>query len=286
MTSQPGKPRRLFRKILLLLLLVFVFLYACGVAAIYFGQTSMVFPRGGSVWRTPADPAFDWSYEDVTMRVGEETTHGWYLPVDNARGTLLFCHANAGTVADRFKSYVVFRELRLNVFIFDYGGYGNSTGSPSEERCYADARAAWHYLTEERGEQPNRIIIFGRSLGGGVAADLAAGTKPAAVILESTYVSIVQMGREIFPVAPVNWFIRYRFETDKKITQIRAPILIIHSPEDEVIPYHHGRRLFELAPEPKSFLEIHGAHYTGWFDSGMLYSEGIGAFLKPILPGD
>jgi fermentation-respiration switch protein FrsA (DUF1100 family) len=127
-------------------------------------------------------------------------------------------------------------------------------------------------------------VIFGRSLGGGVAADLAANVQPAGVILESTYVSIVQMGKEIFPAVPVEWFIRYRFENDRKIGRIRAPILIVHSPDDEVIPYHHGRTLYDLAPEAKSFLAIRGDHYTGWSDSGTLYTEGIGQFFERILP--
>lgn len=261
-------------------------IYLAAVAAIYLGQTSMVFPRGGTVWRTPADPEFGWKYEDVTLNVGEETTHGWYLPIENARGTLLFCHANAGTVADRFRSYEVFRRLRLNVFIFDYGGYGNSTGTPSEERCYADARAAWNYLIDKLGETPDRVVIFGRSLGGGVAADLAATTQPAGVILESTYVSIVQMGHEIFPFTPVDSLIRYRFETDKKIGQIKVPILIVHSPDDEVISYRHGLQLYDMAPEPKSFLRISGDHYTGWYESGSVYTEGLEKFLKSILPGE
>ncbi len=284
MTTQHGARRRKLRRVIATVVGLLVLAYAGGVATIYVMQTSMVFPRGGSVWRTPADPAFHWTYDDVSLAVDGETTNGWYIPVDNARGTLLFCHANAGTIADRMKSIAVFRDLGLNVFVFDYGGYGNSSGAPSEERCYADAHAAWRYLTRERGESPDRIIIFGRSLGGGIAADLAVDTEPAGLILESTYVSVVQMGQEIFPFAPVNWLIRHRFENDKKIGRIHAPILIVHSPEDEVIPYHHGRRLYDLAPEPKTFLEIHGDHYTGWYESGMLYKEGIAKFLRSVLP--
>ena len=261
--------------------------YAGLIIMLYVLQTAMIFPRGGSVWRTPSDPAYRWPYEDVTLTVSGESTYGWYVPVENARGTLLFCHANAGTMADRLESMAVFRDLGFSVFIFDYGGYGNSTGPPSEERCEADALAAWQYLTSAKGETPSRIVVFGRSLGGGIATHLAwelRATPPAALILESTFESVVKMGQEIFPFVPVRWFIRDRFDNAAKIHEINTPVLIIHSPDDEVIPYHHGRRLFEIAREPKTFLEIHGDHNAGWYNSGSLYTEGLARFLGPLLP--
>lgn len=254
---------------------------------LYSLQTAMIFPRGGSIWRTPADPAYRWPYEDVTLEVQGERTCGWYVPVEDARGTLLFCHANAGTMADRLESMAVFRDLGFNVFIFDYGGYGNSSGGPSEKRCNADALAAWQYLTSAKGEKAGSIVIFGRSLGGGVAAHLAwklRDTPPAALILESTFESVVKMGQEIFPYLPVRWFIRDRFDNAAKISEVNVPVLIVHSPDDEVIPYHQGKRLFELARKPKAFLEIYGDHNAGWYDSGVVYTEGLARFLDPLVP--
>jgi hypothetical protein len=265
----------------------FVFVLALayvGLVIVFYGlQTSMIFPRGSSIWRTPSDPPFGWTYEDVTLDVDGESTHGWYIPVENPRGTVLFSHGNAGTIADRLESIEVFRNLGLNVFIYDYGGYGNSSGKPSEKRCYADVRAAWKHVTETRGEPPARIVLFGRSLGAGPTIELAQDMTPGAIIIESAFISSAQMGKELLPFIPVGWLIRHRFDNAKKIGNIKTPILVIHSPDDDTIPYRHGQRLFELAPEPKTFLEIHGDHNTGWYDSGMLYREGIGAFLKPIL---
>ncbi|MCC6488300.1 MAG: alpha/beta hydrolase [Candidatus Hydrogenedentes bacterium] len=261
--------------------------YAGLILVLYFLQTAMIFPRGGSVWRTPADPAYRWAYEDVTLDVWNESTCGWYVPVENARGTLLFCHANAGTMADRLESMAVFRDLGFNCFIFDYGGYGNSSGSPSEDRCNADALAAWTHLTSTKGEKADRIVIFGRSLGGGIATNLAwevRSTPPAALILESTFESVVKMGQEIFLFVPVRWFIRDRFDSAAKIGEVNTPVLIIHSPDDEIIPYHHGKRLFELAREPKTFLDIRGDHNAGWYDSGLVYTEGLAQFLDPLVP--
>lgn len=256
-----------------------------GLVAVFYGlQTAMIFPRGGSIWRTPSDSPFGWAYEDVTLQVEGETTHAWYIPAEQPRGTVLFSHGNAGTIADRLESIEIFRDLGLNVFIYDYGGYGNSSGKPSEKRCYADVRAAWEYLTQTRSEPADRIVLFGRSLGAGPTLELAQTVEPAAIIIESPFISTAAMGRELLPFIPVGWFIRHRFDNDKKIGNVKAPILVVHSPDDDIIPYRHGQRLYELAPAPKTFLEIRGDHNAGWYESGLLYSEGIGRFLKPILP--
>jgi hypothetical protein len=265
-----------------LLLLALVYL---GLVIVFYAlQTAMIFPRGGSIWRTPSEPPFGWDYEDVMLDVEGETTHGWYIPVESARGTVLFSHGNAGTIADRLESIEVFRDLGLNVFIYDYGGYGNSSGKPSEKRCYADVRVAWKYVTESRGEAPDRVVLFGRSLGAGPTLELAQAVTPGAVVIESAFISTTQMGKELLPFIPVGWFVRHRFDNAKKIGGITSPILVVHSPEDDIIPYRHGQHLFELASEPKAFLEIHGDHNAGWYESGTLYTEGIAKFLEPILP--
>ncbi len=247
-------------------------------------QTKMVFPGGRDLWCTPAERG--WDYEEVTLDVGGEKTDAWLIPVPNSRGMVLFSHGNAGTIADRLDSIEFFRKLGLDVFIYDYGGYGKSSGKPSEKRCYADVRAAWRYLTQERGIAPSRILLFGRSLGGAVTADLAAEVKPGGIILESTFLAAGRIGKEIFPWFPVRLFLRYRFDTASKIGRFRAPLLMVHSPEDELIPYHHGKELFELAPEPKQFLEIHGPHSDGFWMSGEVYGAGLAKFLDPLFPAN
>ncbi|MCP4643348.1 MAG: alpha/beta hydrolase, partial [bacterium] len=193
--------------------------------------------------RTPS--FYGWSYEDVVVPVGDETTHGWYIPVEDARGTVLFSHGNAGTIADRLESCAFFRELGFNVLVYDYGGYGKSSGGVSEQRCYADIRAIWRYLTDERGIDSKKIVLFGRSLGGGPTVDFAAEITnaegaPAAVILESTFLSTGQVGQDAFPFLPVKWLIRHRFDNAAKIGRVNGPLLIIHSPQDDIIPYKHG----------------------------------------------
>jgi hypothetical protein len=262
--------------------IVIVLGYLALVSAVYLGQNWVVFPDGQFTDRTPTDPPFGWRYEDLHLSVGHETTHAWHIPVENARGVVLFSHGNGGSIPDWLEAVQVFYDMGLSVLIYDYGGYGKSTGRASEDRCYADIRAAWRYLTEDQGVPANRIVLFGRSLGGGVAAQLATEVTPGAVILESTFLSVPRLAREKLPVLPMNWLMRNRFDTVRKVSRIKAPILIVHSSDDTLIPYHHGRDLFDLANEPKQFLSIRGDHNDGWFVSGDLYLKGLVEFLAPL----
>jgi len=257
--------------------------YGMLVFVAWWVQDYLVFPTRGTPGRTPGDPPYGWPYEYVILPANGETTHGWYVPVSGARGTVLFSHGNAGTIGDRLESMSDFRALGLNVLIYDYGGYGYSAGRPSEERCHADALAMWRYLTDVRGESPDRIVLFGRSLGGAVAARLATEVTPAAVILESTFTSAANLGQESFPFLPVKWLMRNRFDTESRVAALRAPVLFVHSPEDRTVPWAHGRRLFDLARDPKEFLVIHGDHNDGCYDSRDSYRAGLDAFLTRYL---
>jgi len=245
-------------------------------------QRQVIFPASKQIAMTPEDYA--WEYEDVVLSVGQHKTTGWYLPVKNPRGAVLFSHGNAGNISHRLDSIKVFRDMGFDVMIYDYGGYGKSTGKSSEKRCYADIRGVWRYLTEDRAIAPENIVLFGRSLGGGVVAELAAEVTPGAIIMESSFTSAVDVGREVFPFLPVKLILRHKFNAGEKMGSFSAPILIIHSPDDDIIPYHHGKELYELAPEPKAFLEIEGDHNGGWLDSGRKYTDGLRKFLETIFP--
>lgn len=242
----------------------------------------IVFPATRDIYRDPG--AFGWAFEDLYLAVGDERTHAWHIPLENARGTALFSHGNAGNMADRLESVGLLRRLGFSVLVYDYGGYGNSTGGVGEARCYADIRAAWAYLTQTRGIPPSEIVLFGRSLGGAVTADLAQEVTPAAVVLESTFLSIPDVAREMISVVPLYRLLRIRFASKDKVGKISAPVLFVHSPEDDMIPYRHGRELFARAPEPKRFLEIHGPHNDGFVSSMDVYVKGWEEFLAPILP--
>lgn len=229
-------------------------------------------------------------FEDVELLTDDGVRlHAWWVPAPlkesgAARRSVLFCHGNAGNISHRTESVGVFHKLGLNVLIFDYRGYGRSAGRPTERGTYLDAEAAWKHLVEVRGARPERTVLFGRSLGGAVAARTAEAHPPGALILESTFTSLPDMGAELYPWLPVRLLSRYRYRSSDLVPAMKCPVLVIHSPEDELVPYAHGRRLFETAPGPKTFLEIGGDHNNGWYESRKRYVAGLRAFLDEHLP--
>lgn len=262
--------------------LVIVAVFIIFLFFLYSSQEMFIFPATQIIYRTPASKPFEWDYEDVLLDVNGERTHGWFIPFPEAQWTVLFSHGNAGNIADRLESIHLLRLLGLSVLAYDYGGYGLSSGKPSEKRIEADIKAMWDYLVNDKGIAPNGIIVFGRSLGGAAAGYLASVVKPAAVILESTFCSIPDVVRDM----PLGRFlekgIRHRFPTLERITKITVPILIIHSPDDTVIPYKHGLTLFEHANDPKYFLEIRGDHNEGFIVSKEIYLQGWKKFLASL----
>ncbi len=250
---------------------------------LFFFQARLLFFPSTDIYRTPDSAG--WQYEDLLLSVGDETTHAWWIPNPIATAnTVLFSHGNAGNIADRLESCAQFRDLGLNILIYDYGGYGQSTGSPSEQRCYADARAAWKWLTQEKQIAPEHIILFGRSLGAGPASQLATEVQPAGIILESAFASVPDMAQQLYPIFPARLLVRHRFDNAARAPHFTAPLLIIHSPNDSIIPYAQGRKLFAAAREPKQFLDIQGDHNDGFIITGPLYTNALKAFITPILP--
>jgi fermentation-respiration switch protein FrsA (DUF1100 family) len=195
---------------------------------------------------------------------------------------ILFCHGNAGNISHRLESIEMFNRLRLSTFIFDYRGYGKSNGTPSEKGSYLDAMGAWNYLIEHEGLAPSDIILFGRSLGGAIACWLAGQNRPKALIIESTFTSVPDLAEELYFYLPVRWLCRYRYNTLSFVQKIRCPVLVIHSEEDEIVSFSHGRKLFNAAKEPKFFLKISGSHNEGFVISSKLYMNGIKTFLDKI----
>ena len=231
---------------------------------------------------TPA--AVGLAYEDVALQtVDDIRLHAWFIPAENPRATVLFCHGNAGNISHRLDSIRLLHSLGLQVLIFDYRGYGKSEGRPSEKGTYRDVDAAWHYLREVRGLTEAGIIIFGRSLGAAVAADLASRTRPAAVILESAFTSVPDMAAGIYPWLPVRLLSRYRYDNLGKVARIARPLLLVHSRQDEIIPFAHGERLFGRAREPKQFLELTGGHNDAFQSSRKAYTHGLKSFLDTHL---
>jgi uncharacterized protein len=266
---------------------VFAIGYAVLAVALFFYQPNMLyFPDMPSreIEATPGDIGLD--YEPLTLTTrDDEQLDAWFIPANPARGVVLFCHGNAGNISHRLVSIQLFHELGLSVLIFDYRGYGQSTGKPTEKGTYRDVDAAWDYLVEQRGIPAEHIILFGRSLGASIAADLATRQNAAGLILESGFTSVPDIAAKLYPWLPVRWFSRYQYDTRKKLADIHSPVLIAHSRDDEIIPYSNGERLFEAANEPKQFLPLRGGHNDGFFVSGKDYIHGLDSFLGNVLAG-
>ncbi|MCW8906364.1 MAG: alpha/beta hydrolase [Sedimenticola sp.] len=268
---------------MLTLLLVLAGLYATLVAAVYLGQSSLLYLPSRTLAATPAQIGLD--YEALHITTGDGVRlHGWYLPATRSRGTLLFFHGNAGNISHRLDSLRIFHDLRLNVLLFDYRGYGESEGHPDEAGTYHDAEAAWDYLVTQRGESPRRIVLFGRSLGASVAAWLAARREPAVLILESAFISVPELAADLYPWLPARWLARLHYPTRDYLAQARSPVLVAHSPQDEIIPYRHGQAVYRAAPEPRQFLPMLGDHNSGFLQTGAHYRETLEQFLTRHLP--
>jgi fermentation-respiration switch protein FrsA (DUF1100 family) len=205
------------------------------------------------------------------------------VPARAARGTLLFFHGNAGNISHRLDSLLIFNRLGLSTLIFDYRGYGQSGGEISEQGLYRDAEAVWRHLTEARGVPPERIVVFGRSLGAAVAAYTASQYRPAALIIESGFVSVPDLGAALYPWLPVRWLARIRLPTAGYLPGVTCPVLVVHSRDDEIIPFEQGLRIHAAAPEPKQLLELEGGHNDGFLVSGRRYLEGLDGFISAAL---
>lgn len=220
-------------------------------------------------------------FEEVSLTTGDGVAiNGWFVPAANPRGTLLFFHGNAGNLSNRIDSIAIFHSLRLSVFIIDYRGYGKSEGKPTIPGVGLDARAAWKWLTEEKKIPAERIVVFGRSLGGAVAMELMREAVPRALILESTFSSLPEMVRIDFLSPVARFLIGDVWNSARAARALTVPTLCIHSPDDEIVPYKLGKRLYEaVGSDDKSFFEIRGDHNEGFLTSYDAYCNALNAFV-------
>jgi len=209
--------------------------------------------------------------------------NGWYIPAKEPRITVLFCHGNAGNISHRTEIIDMLSKLGLDVFIFDYRGYGRSQGSPTEKGLYLDAQAAYKYLIDKRNLYEGSIVVYGKSMGANVAVELCSKVKPGALISESAFTSASDMGKKLFPFLPIRWLITIKYDALSKIKDMTIPKLIIHSEDDEIIPFQQGRKLFEAAPEPKEFYPMRGGHNEAVFQAKEDFIKKIDAFLQKHL---
>lgn len=276
---------------LISLITVATSIYVLLSLVLYLFQGSMVFLAnmpGRALEATPNDIGL--GYEDVFLDTSDnERLHGWYVPAIDSVGVVLFFHGNAGNISHRLDSIAIFHQLGLDVLIIDYRGYGRSSGSTSEKGTYLDAQAAWDYLVGERGIAAQGIVIFGRSLGGAVGAWLGSrnhgNDRPAAVIIESSFSSGVDMARRLYPFLPVRLITRLRYPVAEYAAQLDCPVLVVHSRDDEIIPFAMGRRIFDAVSGEKQLLELRGDHNAGFWLSRDFYIPALKKFLDSVLQG-
>ncbi|MFO7703562.1 MAG: alpha/beta hydrolase [Halopseudomonas sp.] len=234
---------------------------------------------GRAMHSTPREHGMD--FEALTLDTADgERLDAWFVPAPQAHGVVLFLHGNAGNLSHRMDSIAMFHRLGYAVLIFDYRGYGRSSGKPSEEGLYRDAETAWAYLTHARGIAPENIVLFGESLGGALAAHLAAWERPGALVLSSVFTSVPDLAADLYPWLPARWLTRLRYDTRAALARAKCPVLVAHSPDDEIIPYRHGEELFSAAPGPKVFLSLAGGHNDGFIFMQERWVDALADFLR------
>jgi fermentation-respiration switch protein FrsA (DUF1100 family) len=270
----------LLRKVLRVSSIVAVVLVLGLVALLLARPEALLFHPTPGVASTPAELGLPFERVEIETADGE-TLVGWLVPADPgaeesgaaAKGVILHCHGNAGNIGGRVHLLPNLRSLGLDVLMFDYRGYGESSGRPTVAGTRLDIEAVWNHLVNERGHAPEQIVLWGRSLGGAIAIDQAAraseaGTPPRALIVESSFTSTLDIGAEVYPWLPVRWLGRkLDYPSRELIAKVAAPVLIAHSPDDDLIPASHGEALLEAAragvATKTAFVQLDGGHNDG-----------------------
>ncbi|WP_103669607.1 alpha/beta hydrolase [Pseudanabaena sp. BC1403] len=283
---------QILQKFLLPVGRILVLAYIGLAIALYLGQSNLVYMPSQELIDTPATIGL--KFDDVQLTTKDNVNlDSWFVPAkDNdqiGKGVILFCHGNGGNIGNRVSYLPIFKDLGLATFLFDYRGYGKSEGKPSEEGTYNDVEAAWQYLTQEKQIPPQKIIIYGESLGGAIASYLAqkisqqdGKNSAGGLILASTFTSISDRAAELYPFLPIRFLSRFSYNSIDRLPSIKTPVLIIHSTDDEIIPFHHGDRNFQAANQPKKLVKLRGDHNGGFLDSLETYRKGLKEFVQSI----
>lgn len=264
---------------------VVAMLYVAACAYMWAMQKQIVF-LPSPIFQTTPD-RLGMKFEELRIAVGGGTDkaelHGWWIPSDKTdAATLFYLHGNYRNIANNLEHTLRLHNLGYNVLLVDYRGFGKSTGKPSEENAYRDAEAAWQYLLKVRNIKPSKAFIYGHSLGGSIAVDLAAHHPEAAgVITESTFTSMQAMGEIEYGFLPVRLLINQRFDTLEKIKQLKIPLLMIHGTWDKKVPVEMAKQLYAAVPQPKSLLLIEGGEHNnsgtiGWVE----YRDALSDFVS------
>ena len=266
--------RTLMKTFLMTLILIVLVFYGL---VLYLERVSIFYPKRELVL-TPQQVGL--SFEDVYFKTRDDVKlNGWLVKSPGASAMVLFAHGNGGNIGDRMEKIQRFHALGVNVFVFDYRGYGRSEGKPTEKGIYSDTLAAYDYLARRPDLSSRFFIAYGESLGGAPTVELAVRRHLAGLIVDSSFSSARDMAQKMYPYLPT-FLMSVRMNSADKIKTVTVPKLFIHSQEDEIVPYQLGRKLFDAAPEPKEFLTIRGGHNDAALEDKTRYWQGIENFLQ------
>lgn len=281
--AAPAPKRMTVRRQMVRILVLIPIAYLAVCLLVYVFQERLVYFPSRDVWAKPDEMGM--AYEALMLTASDGVRiAAWYVPHQAAIGTVIFSHGNAGNMADRVVEARLLHRMGLNVLMFDYRGFGDSAGRPGEAGTFRDADAAWNYAVETLHERPERLVLYGCSLGGAVAIEQASRRTPAALVVESTFTNLADVGRRHYPLLPVRLLCRIRYDSISRVGAVRCPKLFIHGSQDSLIPIENGRALFEAASEPKTFVESSGGHNDAGLTASDAVAQRIEAFIREALP--
>jgi uncharacterized protein len=275
-------------KLVKLAVIVICVAYIAAIIGVRLMERSLVYQPGPRPVDIP-DAALALKQQEVTFHAADSTRlTAWIVPAANGGPDapwVLISHGNYGNIGfgGRPQFYAWFRDLGVNLFAYDYRGFGASDGVPSEAGVYSDAAAAYRYLADSLHVPASRIILFGHSLGTGVTIELARHVAAAGLIVEDAYTSVVNRGQEAYPLLPIKLIAKSRFASIDKVGELRLPKLFLHARHDEVIPFEHGKQVFAAAAEPKEFVELNSGHADGYLTARATYYGSIDAFITRVV---
>ncbi len=252
-------------------------MFVAAVVYIRWIEMHSIFHPTRKIVQLPTDVGLE--YEDVYFKTSDHVKLNGWLIKGTSNTTVLFFHGNGANISLRMGKLKMFHDLGLSTLIVDYRGYGRSEGIPSELGIYRDGQAAYEYLLTRTDVNKNKLVIYGESLGGAVAIDLASKVKVDALVVDSSFTSAVAMGKLLYPMIP-EFLVGFKFDSVTKITKISVPKLFFHSQTDDLVPWSLGQELYRAAAEPKEFAEVHGSHNNSFTTDKELFYEGLRNFFK------
>jgi len=221
------------------------------------------------------------NYEDLYFKTEDgQSLNGWFIPTKGATITLLYCSGRGGNLSDTLPQIRFFNGMGINVFDFDYRGYGNSSGSPNEQGLYKDVRAAYDFLITRKDINKDKIVVYGKSLGVPIAADLCLNRKVVAAIFEGSFPSLRTYVSDMGGFLPIQWLVSEKFDTISRVKKIHIPKLIVHGMDDEVVPFPEGRFIFNEAALPKEFLPYDGGHDDDIYITSDAFKDKLNKFFQ------